>query len=770
MANEKPQFTIRELTRAQMLASRKGDKELAATLQRVLASRIDRDKASHAFYAALDQGNVPRQRSIFRQMRAAGMALAPRNAKERKRATVRAAKATANAMPWWQKAITGFDQGVTQLGVGARQLIYDPIADAVDPLSGASRSEQDQQLVASRRAADEALKSTGAGFAGNLVGNLAATAPLMAVPVGKMGTLARVGSLAGEGGVLGALQPAESNGERGVNTLVGAALGPAVDVGLRIGARGVRGIGNYLVRALPRNAVRAAERVLYARMENPKQVIHDLANPTRPLRGESPSLSQSTLDPGAARLERAVRNSDEGAASMVDMDINNDRARMNALRRLDLGDEADASSVAARLKARASRPIDRVVRANASKPISVGDIEDSLRVIANAKGSHKNDIASKYARNELKKLRNDMPKVDVSKPPTLDELLAGRTNITANEYKRITERLAKEEETYKQALEDAANKPPESTVEALDAIRRNMKTNVLKLANGDESAQRQALGELTGFDEAMKSAINDVAPGYKAAVDAYADAIAPVNASRAVRKGLQNVRSVNARKELFLTKPDIDRIAKAINHPQMGVKMPASARQAMRDIQDSVRRQAPVNKSFAAPGSPTQANLENSLAGHIRGIGNSAGRYGTLGMIGTGIGAGVGGWWPGGVVGGIVGGGVQTALNLVEHANDPLIARSVSRLIRSPDAANAALHSEEARLARNALIDRALHRAGVGAVPIIAAYRAAHNVPESVTDEDIASLLRYQAGHKNQQPLTIPIINGTAVPASEFNP
>lgn len=83
-------------------------------------------------------------------------------------------------------------------------------------------SEEERRQVALARERDEALMSTKAGLAGNIVGNVALTAPAVLVP-----GAATVPGAAITGAAIGALQPVTETGERVGNIAVGGAFGAA---------------------------------------------------------------------------------------------------------------------------------------------------------------------------------------------------------------------------------------------------------------------------------------------------------------------------------------------------------------------------------------------------------------------------------------------------------------------------------------------------------------------------------------------------------------
>lgn len=127
----------------------------------------------------------------------------------------------AEEMPGWKQFLAGYGGVAPGLAIGAKQLL------------GIGDEEQNRQdAIENKRAADK-LSETGAGFAGNLAGNIAAAAPVaggiaLTAPA-SLPALTAAG--AGEGALMGALAPTEKEGERLQNVLWGGGLGGAMPVG-----------------------------------------------------------------------------------------------------------------------------------------------------------------------------------------------------------------------------------------------------------------------------------------------------------------------------------------------------------------------------------------------------------------------------------------------------------------------------------------------------------------------------------------------------------
>lgn len=109
-----------------------------------------------------------------------------------------------------QKMLAGTGKAISDLGLGARQM-----------LGLASQQEVDE-----RRRLDAPLMRTGAGLAGNILGNIAVAAPTALIPGANTFTGAAV-----TGAAMNALQPTGADESRLANTAIGAGLGLASQAG-----------------------------------------------------------------------------------------------------------------------------------------------------------------------------------------------------------------------------------------------------------------------------------------------------------------------------------------------------------------------------------------------------------------------------------------------------------------------------------------------------------------------------------------------------------
>jgi hypothetical protein len=150
-------------------------------------------------------------------------------------------------MSMGELALVGSGKTVSDVITGARQL-YAGVADTVAPRQQISRVDQLRQEVADTRRLEAPLMNTTAGKVGNFIGNMALTAPLMAVPFANT-----VGGAALIGTGTGLLQPSTSTAETLTNTGLGAALGGA-------GQAAGQWLGDTLPGVIADRAARAAAR------------------------------------------------------------------------------------------------------------------------------------------------------------------------------------------------------------------------------------------------------------------------------------------------------------------------------------------------------------------------------------------------------------------------------------------------------------------------------------------------------------------------------
>lgn len=168
----------------------------------------------------------------------------------------------------------------------------------------------DRADIDEARRLDAPLMNTGAGLAGNIVGNVAAYAPLAAVPGAT--TIAGGAAL---GALTGAAQPVGEGDSRLANAAIGGMAGAVVPAAIKAGKtikaavidpftdKGAQQIAGGLLNRTAGNSTAAAQRMATVKGATP---------------GFNPTAAQSADDAGIAALERATRAANPGAFDDVE--------------------------------------------------------------------------------------------------------------------------------------------------------------------------------------------------------------------------------------------------------------------------------------------------------------------------------------------------------------------------------------------------------------------------------------------------------------------
>ncbi len=202
-------------------------------------------------------------------------------------------------MPWYEKAAAGAGKAVYDIARGAGQLV-----------GAVSRDD-----VAESRRMDAALMDSGAGMAGNLVGNIAMLAPTALIPGAN--TIAGGAAL---GATAGLLQPSTNGMETAMNVGLGGAAGGVVPLASRALQAGrammeplstqgqQRIVGRALNRAAGADAPAVAQRLQEAGRPfvGPSQGPFQRTTMGELIPGSMPTVGQAARNPGVAALERAA--------------------------------------------------------------------------------------------------------------------------------------------------------------------------------------------------------------------------------------------------------------------------------------------------------------------------------------------------------------------------------------------------------------------------------------------------------------------------------
>lgn len=320
-----------------------------------------------------------------------------------------------SGMAGWEKFAAGAGKAVTDIGRGLGQF-----AGLV------SREDVDAS-----RAQDAPLMRSGAGLAGNIVGNVAAFFPTALIPGAN--TIAGAGAI---GAATGLLQPVGTQDSRLKNAALGGVLGPAAMVGGRALAAGYRG-GKALVEPLTKKGQeRIAARTMEAFAGGQRQAIEAAgriaANRGSILPGVQPTAAELAENAGVAQLERTLRNNPEYLTALTDRSQANKNALLGALDSIAGDDATRAAAVTA--------------RGTATRPLY--DAAKSADVVADA---------------ELGKL---LARPSMEKAWARAEALAAETGESLGAGREITGRSL---HYLKMAMDDLADAPPAMGIGANEA-------------------------------------------------------------------------------------------------------------------------------------------------------------------------------------------------------------------------------------------------------------------------------------------------------------
>jgi hypothetical protein len=229
------------------------------------------------------------------------------------------------------RALAGAGKAISDTGQGLRQLgSYVGVGD-----KDAIQSQIDQA-----RLTDAPLMNTGAGIAGNVLGNVATMVGPSAL-LGAAGKAAQIPRLvqagealmlpktlpgaAGVGAAMGAAQPTETGENRLLNAGIGAAGGALIP-----GAATAAKIGGNLIAPFTQGGrANLAGRALQRFAGN----MANIYNPAPELvPGSLPTLAESAQDPGISQLYRALVNNPDVGPALASRQAANTAARTEALR------------------------------------------------------------------------------------------------------------------------------------------------------------------------------------------------------------------------------------------------------------------------------------------------------------------------------------------------------------------------------------------------------------------------------------------------------
>lgn len=376
--------------------------------------------------------------------------------------------------------------------------------------------------VADSRRTDARLMNTGAGRWGNVAGNVALLAPTAMIPGAN--TLTGAATI---GAVAGALQPSTSTKETLTNTAFGGVAAPATIVGVRGGQalyQGAKGLVEPLTKA---GQERIAADVLRRSATDPARAAQVAGQARELVPGSPPTLAQSAQDPGLAQLERAILNNPEYAPALQQRYAAQGAARMNAVQ-----DVAGTQDHYDAIKA------GRQIFAN----------EDYAKAMAQG-------IDQDMARALQPQIQNLMQRPSIQKAQGMARWLAAENGQKIDSF---------------------------GSLQGMDWLKKALDDQISKASQPGSSIGKEELRALVQTKNDLMATLEQIAPGYKQANDAYAAMSRQVNSmdvARALMDKLQKPGSEYA-----------GRSAKEMGDAYM---------RALSMAQDSVKKATGMNKSIS---------------------------------------------------------------------------------------------------------------------------------------------------------------------------
>lgn len=464
----------------------------------------------------------------------------------------------------------------------------------------------DQSTVDETRRLNAPLMKTGAGMAGNIAGNVAATLPALAVP----GASTILGAAA-TGGVLGLIQPT-AQGESAIkNAGMGAAMGGGAAVAgnlLGAGWRGLKAIAEPFTSGGPEQI---AGRTLLRFADNPASIANVTNKPTPT--GALPTLAEQTGDTGLARLQDSLRSVDPQINNaLASRASSNNAARVNVLSEMAGGNGARDAAVANRRNVAEQLYGDAFSNANAVSPSqlaaqkslldsnqieklmqapAIQDAMNQARVnAANAGTSMDSSVGSIQGLHNMKLALDDMIKDPATAAQTVrvNALKTARDKLVG-----VTETLSPDYKTARTTYADMSQLPNQMDIAAQLANKSFSKGSDL---SGNPIINRNALlGAMQDEGALMKQATG-----------------------RNLGNALENVMSPDQMNKLNAIASEVDR-AGAVATAGNG---PGSATAQRLASQNILRQVITPNGVNAAPGLGQkigQAVVDNTLANTVVG-------------------------------------------------------------------------------------------------------------------------------------------------------
>lgn len=329
--------------------------------------------------------------------------------------------------------------------------------------------------MAESKMRDAPLVDSGAGMAGNIVGNVAAAAPTAFLP----GANTVLGA-ALYGGGFGAVQPADGWQQRGTNAMESAGMSGGVTAAARALPAAYRALVSPFTAGGQENIALST----LGRFAKDKDTVKNaLVQELVP--GSKPTLAEATGDPGIAQLQRAAAaRSPEVASMMAENRTGKVTARKNAL--LDI----------------AGSPDDRLMFHEARRATA-----DDLYGKAYKKGidiTRNPETGQFKPAAEIRGIKGEITKL--MKRPAIQDAVKEARRIAANEGVKMSDMTG--------------------SVKGLDYMKRALDDKISVAVRGGNNNEARVLGDLK---DRLLTTIDGLSPDYKAARTAFAEMSKPIN-------------------------------------------------------------------------------------------------------------------------------------------------------------------------------------------------------------------------------------------------
>lgn len=520
--------------------------------------------------------------------------------------------------------------------------------------------------------------------------------------------LSKLGQLAAEGGLIGALTPTTGGAEKPElaqlvqgdkspsydqqkleQVGIGAAIGPALH-GL---GRGLGAIKNGVTDVIEhvRNPQAIADREILARQggDDPLAAIQALRTAKPSVPGESITAAQANPSPEAVAQERILRNNPITGPALAAQDNANNAARLDVVKRLAGTDEELQAARDARREAvqpfidqhlspatpetrwtSAGKPLDDLLAKPGRMPADDFDaLQQARKVVAQVKGGTLQEDDAVQALKDLeetvstKKARDAFAGAfaEVDRNMIDPSALLNKIALMRNTGQGARATIRPALDTIAKTLKESQNTRGLVPADVLDSVRQNIKDYIQK-PNG-AMASAQEIAALDPLKAKLQALIEQHAPGYSDYLAQYAKLSEPINTMESVRQLLDPnaPHSLNSAGDPQLVVSRLRQVLRGDD--RVRYPMSDAARKELDAVRDSLERRMISDNKIAASGSNTAADTARAQGSAIgRGLFGDplAGKPGLLSRsIGIGLGGTLGHLIPvpgAGVMGAMIGG------------------------------------------------------------------------------------------------------------------